>query len=169
MDILYAPWRNKYVNDIRRTNNGSSEDECVFCHQLKEDKDEHHFVLRRFKHCYVMLNLHPYNAGHLLVLPYAHVAHLNALSQEARIELIELLSHGSAILKEVLSADGVNIGANIEKAAGAGIPHHLHFHVLPRWNGDTNFMPTLMQTKQISVDLHDIYKKLKPAFASLSM
>jgi ATP adenylyltransferase len=115
----------------------------------------------------VMLNRFPYNAGHLLILPYAHKAGLNELSKEDRQELTELTNASIEIVKRELTCDGVNIGANLGKAAGAGIPSHLHMHILPRFLGDTNFLPTLADTKQISFDLGKIYTRLKPHFEQL--
>lgn len=165
MKILYAPWREDYTTKSVRGTDGaenSSEENCVFCEQLKAQNDDEHFILRRFKHCYVVLNRYPYNGGHLLVLPLEHKSKLSELSSEARIELIEVISHCSSFLEQELDAKGINVGLNQGKAAGAGLPSHLHFHVLPRWIGDTNFLPTLGQTKIVSTSLNDIFKKLKP-------
>ena len=137
---------------------------------MRETKeDEKRFVLRRFKHCFVMLNLYPYNAGHLLIVPYLHEGQLSGLSSEARFELAELTMLSSQILRDELNAQGINIGMNLGRAAGAGIPSHVHQHVLPRWEGDTNFLATLADTKQISFDLHEIYKKLRPAFEQIKV
>jgi ATP adenylyltransferase len=170
MKHLYAPWRSEYSQSVAQTKQEhATQENCTFCIQFKDKDDEEHFILRRFEHCIVMLNVYPYNAGHLLILPDQHVALLPELSKATRSELIELVSHSSTILKELLQAHGINIGLNLGKAAGAGIPSHLHFHVLPRYTGDTNFLPTLADTKQISFDLKAIYKKLKPAFDRLKI
>jgi len=165
MKLLYAPWRSTYTTDTAHTKNDNvSEKDCIFCQQFAQTEDEKYLILRRFEHNVVMLNLYPYNAGHLLLMPLRHHAHLNQMEQAARAELMELTMHAVDILTAVLGAHGVNTGFNFGKAAGAGIPSHLHMHALPRWVGDTNFLPALSQTKQISFDLHDLYKKLKPAF-----
>ena len=165
MKQLYCPWRRDYsLNTARSKNEDATQEECVFCQNLKQEQDEKNFIIKRFDHNAVMLNRFPYNAGHLLVLPYPHVSDLNDLSAEARQELIELTTQSAAVLKKVLGAQGINIGLNMGKAGGAGMPAHVHMHVLPRWQGDTNFLPTLAQTKTISFDLHDIYQKLKKAF-----
>ncbi len=171
MKLLYAPWRDKYTMSTAHTKNEHTPTEsCVFClHANDTSKDEQNFVLRRYKHIYVMLNLYPYNAGHLLLLPYTHIANLEDLSHEARTELIQVTAASNRILKDTLLAEGINGGYNSSKIAGAGIPAHFHMHVLPRWLGDTNFLPTLAQTKAISFDLHDIYNKLKKEFTIVTI
>lgn len=162
---MYAPWRSNYTtSEVRTKKEGIKKDECVFCEQFAENKDAKHFILKRFAHNAVMLNKFPYNTGHLLIIPFAHKATLDQLSKAARTELMELIAKSSHIVRTALKADGVNIGLNIGKESGSSIPSHLHVHVLPRWKGDTNFLPTLADTKQISVDLHDTYKQLKKAF-----
>ena len=165
MKQLYAPWRESYSASLAKTKSETALiHECVFCNNFNANTDEHHFIFKRFKHMTIMLNLFPYNAGHILILPISHIAHLDELCQAARYELIELTTHATTIIKKVLNCDGVNVGLNLGKAAGAGIPSHLHMHVLPRFTGDTNFLPVLAETKQISFDLHKIYQKLKPEF-----
>ena len=167
MKRIYAPWRSKYAKDTGRTKQErTTKNECVFCKQLAQKNDTKSFILKRLKHNVIMLNRFPYNAGHLLIIPLDHKASLDRLSKSARTELMELISNSARILKESLNADGINIGLNIGKAGGAGIPSHIHFHVLPRWQGDTNFLPTLADTKQVSFDLNEMYKRLKKAFAT---
>lgn len=170
MDCLYAPWRASYSKSVAHSKNeDTSQDECVFCQHFSQSNDDNHFILKRFKHCIIMLNKYPYNAGHVLILPIQHIDSLQGMSQEARIELIELMNESINIVKKVLNCDGVNAGINLGKAAGAGIPSHLHVHILPRFVGDTNFLPTLSDTKAISFDLSDIYRQLKPEFAKLTL
>ena len=166
MDRLYAPWRSAYAGTtVRAKEEDASAQECIFCAHTKEpERDEERFILRRFTHTFVMLNLYPYNAGHLLVVPVAHEPQLDGLSHEARTELMELTMHSATIGRDLLEAHGVNIGMNLGKAAGAGIPSHLHQHVLPRWAGDTNYLPLLAGTKQISFDLREMYERLRAAF-----
>jgi ATP adenylyltransferase len=115
------------------------------------------------------MNKIPYNAGHLLIIPFAHINTLILQDKDARIEQIELVTHAVEIVKNTLGAHGVNVGINLGKAAGTGIPSHLHTHVLPRWERDTNFLPALAETKTISFDLHEIYKTLKPIFKKLTL
>lgn len=168
MKNLYAPWRADYITDTaHKKNREKSQDECVFCQQLKEERDEQHFIIRRFKHCYVMLNLFPYAGGHLLILPYEHKTELYDFDSQIQQELIGVVSESTRILKEVLDAHGINVGINLGNAAGAGIPSHLHIHALPRWSNDTNFLPVIGAVKPISVDLPDVYRRLKSAFAKI--
>jgi ATP adenylyltransferase len=163
MERIYCPWRKEYVHKVYDNRDKRVEEQCVFCSHQKDD-DEKHFILKRGKHNFVLLNLYPYNTGHLLIIPYEHTADLNELSQEARAELMELTNQATHIIKNELGAHGVNIGLNLGKASGAGIPDHLHLHVLPRWFGDTNFLPTLANTKQVSTDLREMYQTLKKNF-----
>lgn len=170
MNILYAPWRDKYAKDVSKNKTTDvTANECIFCAQNNEYKDEEHFILARFKYHLVMLNLYPYNAGHLLILPIAHIANLHEMSKDARVELIELTNASITILKTVTKAEGFNIGVNLGKAAGAGIPAHFHQHIVPRWLSDTNFLPIIAQTKQISINLIDLYNQLKPHFAEIKI
>lgn len=166
MKNLYAPWRSDYTTTTARTKNEhASSEECVFCsHRDNVQDDVKNFVLKRHEHVFVMFNKYPYNAGHLLVVPYAHVGSLDLLSKEARSELIEVTAQAMTILKHETGAEGFNSGLNIGKVGGAGIPAHLHMHVLPRFTGDTNFLPTLGQTRVISFDLNAMYKHLAQAF-----
>lgn len=162
MKKLYAPWRSSYVTD--REHKTSKEKSCVFCEKAKSLSDDKEYIIKRYPYCFVMLNTYPYNAGHVMIIPNKHVKDLTELSSEERIELMHALSETVTILNKTLTPDGINIGINLGKAAGAGIPKHLHIHVLPRWEGDTNFMPLLAETKQVSMDLNEIYQILKKAF-----
>ncbi len=167
MEKLYAPWRDDYTQEVTHKKACDLPDSCVFCAQFKEHNDERYFILARFKHNAILLNKYPYNGGHLLVIPLEHKPELALYDTPIQQELMYLISASSAILKDVMQAQGVNIGINQGKAAGAGIPAHLHVHVLPRWHGDTNFLPTLGDTKQISTDLSQVFLKLKPYFQKL--
>ncbi len=162
MKILYAPWRDEYTGQEEVPEEG-----CVFCIQLTHNTDEKYFILGRYKTMFIMLNRYPYNGGHILILPLEHIAHLEDLSQESQQELIYLISKSTSILKKELQAPGINVGMNLGKAAGAGIPSHLHAHVLPRWTGDTNFLPTLGNVKQVSRNLETIYHQLRPIFQKI--
>ena len=165
MKQLYAPWRTPYSSRISHdTSHYETSDQCVFCYQFSQEKDEHYFIIKRYTSVALMLNIYPYNAGHLLVIPFTHHDALNSLSEACQQEIMAVICKAQAVLKQVLHAQGCNIGINIGKAAGAGIPAHIHAHVLPRWFGDTNYLPIFGQTKQISFDLTEIYTQLKPHF-----
>ncbi|MGC2310766.1 MAG: HIT domain-containing protein [Candidatus Babeliaceae bacterium] len=162
MNHLYAPWRTNYVTQSEES---SQSQQCPFCISPDQYDDEKNFIIKRFENAYVMLNKYPYNAGHLLIIPYAHKASLEFLSSQERAEIMEIMTTALQILQKVLKNQGTNIGINVGgKAAGGSVPDHLHWHAVPRFLGDTNFLPILAQTKSISLDLHDLYKKLKGAF-----
>lgn len=168
MKSLYAPWRSEYAQSEERSNpHGSPENECVFCLHLQDTNDASNYIIRRFKHNAVMLNRYPYNAGHLLIIPYTHTESLSTMAPQARLECMELANACTTILQQVMNPHGFNLGLNLGKAAGAGMPSHIHWHVLPRWRGDTNFLATLAETKTISIDLNDLYVRLKPLFEQL--
>lgn len=170
MNMLYAPWRSEYTNDTHEgKNKDAGQEHCPFCTQFASNKDKEHGIIKRFNNTIAILNKYPYNAGHILLLPIQHVASLDALTPHIRTELMELVSISIPTIQNALQAEGVNVGINCGKAAGAGIPSHLHVHILPRWNGDTNFMPTIGQTKVISFDLDTIYTKLNKAFTQVNL
>lgn len=162
---LYAPWRSSYSQSTDKSKDeGTDKKECVFCAQLEENDDAKNFILKRYTHCFVVLNKYPYNAGHVLVIPYAHHKNLADLESAARTEIMEVITSTTALLQKELKAHGINVGLNLGKASGAGIPSHLHFHVLPRWTGDTNFLPALADTKVVSLDLRELFNELKVFF-----
>ncbi|BDC35048.1 hydrolase [Candidatus Dependentiae bacterium Noda2021] len=170
MKRLYTPWRSSYASNVQSFKDPhATSDQCVFCCQLRTANDEKNHILRRYKHSYLVMNKFPYNAGHLLILPLEHVQSLDQLSPEARAEIMELTSAAVNVLQNAINAQGVNVGINLGRAAGAGIPSHLHVHVLPRWQGDTNFLPAIAHVKTISFDLDEIYHKLKPFFDSFNL
>lgn len=170
MKKLYAPWRSGYTTDTTKgKHDDSSPGDCAFCKKFAMQDDVNNYIIARFKHHAVLLNLYPYSAGHLLIIPYQHVKNMHDLSPESRTELMELVTHSIGILKSTLNADGVNVGVNLGKAAGAGIPSHLHWHVLPRWTGDTNFLPLLADTKAVSYDLGVMYNQLVEPFKKITL
>ncbi len=170
MDILYAPWRDTYVTGTKENQDQSQQNLCVFCQKFSDyEHGKQEFVMKKTEHLFVILNLYPYNGGHLLILPKEHVANLQDLSQQVRAEFMELMNASIEIVKNVLQAQGVNVGFNLGSAAGAGIPSHLHCHIVPRWSGDTSFITVIGKTKNVSVDLEKIYHDLKPAFEKLEM
>jgi ATP adenylyltransferase len=136
---------------------------CVFCQKLAQgpEYDHENYILYRGEHAFVVLNLYPYNNGHLMVLPYDHIASLEDLPPDVQAELIHLVSHFIKLVRLALEPTGFNVGMNIGKAAGAGIDDHVHIHIVPRWHGDTNFMPIVAETRVIPEWLDDTYVKLK--------
>jgi ATP adenylyltransferase len=137
--------------------------DCVFCQKLAQgpEHDRENYVLFRAQHTFAILNLYPYNNGHLLVLPYEHVSSLEELSPEVQAEMMHLVSHFIKLMRQAVNPDGFNLGINIGKAAGAGIDDHVHIHVVPRWQGDTNFMPVIAEMRVIPEWLDDTYAKLR--------
>ena len=162
MDHLWAPWRKAYVID------GAREPGCVFCTKANEETDADDFILHRGKTCYVIMNIYPYNNGHVMVVPYSHVSEYDELQDEIALEITQLVRHYIRVLKRAMSPQGFNTGMNIGSVAGAGIAAHLHMHIVPRWNGDSNFMPVIGQTKVISEALIQTFEKLMQAEAEIS-
>jgi len=160
MKKLWAPWRMAY---IRETLSGDSNDKCVLCEigKASAEVDEKNLVLARGKHVYVVLNKFPYCNGHLMVTPYEHAGDLAELSDEAVVELWRFAQRSIDTLKSIANPDGFNLGTNLGRIAGAGIVHHLHLHVVPRWAGDTNFMPVLTGTKVLSQALSETWHELR--------
>ena len=165
MKKIYAPWRERYVtHDLKDGSREHTSDECVFCSQFAQNEDDKHLILKRFSNVAIVMNLYPYHTGHLMILPLAHIPDLVGLSAQVRAEFMEATNHSIEILKKVIKPHGFNVGMNLGEASGGGIPSHLHQHVLPRWNGDTNFMPLIAGTKVISTDIQETFKKLKKVF-----
>ncbi|MFB6097687.1 MAG: HIT domain-containing protein [Salinibacter sp.] len=158
MDRMWSPWRSAYVSEANQRT--PDQDESVFTSLLKEERDEKNLILWRGEHVFVIMNRHPYNTGHLLVVPYREVTQYDALTTAEQRALAAILDRCMAWIREALSPDGFNVGMNLGRAAGAGIPEHLHAHIVPRWEGDTNFMPTTADTKVLPEDLHTTYDKL---------
>jgi len=161
MDHLWSPWRLAYITGKAST------DGCVFC-AAQTDADAESLIVHRGRTCFVILNLFPYNNGHLMVIPNRHIASLAAATPTERAELIELTAAAETALNEVFEPQGLNIGINLGKPAGAGILDHVHLHVVPRWNGDTNFMTVVGRTRVLPEELPDTAAKLRPVFARLT-
>ena len=157
MENMWAPWRMEYI--LSQKPKG-----CIFCEKPKQNRDRDNLILFRGQTCFVILNFYPYNNGHLMIVPYHHIATLEQLALNERAELMSLLTKSSECLKSSMHPDGLNIGMNLGKVAGAGIDDHLHFHIVPRWNGDTNFMPVLGHTKVQAQALYETWDMLKAHF-----
>lgn len=160
MKQLWSPWRINYIL-------GPKPDSCVFCLPQGTEEDEARFVLHRAQFSFVIMNIYPYSNGHLMVTPYRHVMNICDLTQDEAFEIMGLLQTTTGILQQAFSPQGVNIGLNIGEAAGAGIREHLHFHLVPRWNGDSSFMAVLDEVRVIPEHLRSTYGKLKPYFTGL--
>jgi ATP adenylyltransferase len=156
MEKLWAPWRMAYLEVLAPAG-------CIFCLKPAEGRDEEQWILHRGERAFVMLNAFPYNNGHLMVAPYRHTADLESLSSEEQSEIFGLTRLCVSLLRAAYKPDGYNIGMNLGKVAGAGVADHLHMHLVPRWNGDTNFMPVIADTKVLSESLDHTYRKLREA------
>ncbi len=161
MDRLWAPWRLSYV-----TAASVPASECVFCDAYTGRNDE--LLLFRGQHCFVILNLYPYNNGHLMVVPNRHVSALEVLKPDEQVEMMTLARWSEMALNEAYRPHGINVGINLGKAAGAGIENHLHMHFVPRWSGDTNFMTAVGETRVLPEDLGATVARLRPIFETLA-
>jgi ATP adenylyltransferase len=159
MKVLWAPWRIEYIRNTKPA-------ECIFCRGDQVDRDRDNLVLHRSSRTFVMLNRYPYSNGHLLVAPYRHVANLDGLSREEVLDLFDLMKLSCNVLNAIASPQGINIGMNLGKAAGAGVEDHLHVQIVPRWNGDTNFMSVIADVRVMPENLTATYDALLPGFAS---
>jgi ATP adenylyltransferase len=160
MDKLWAPWRMKYIREaLSKPSEG-----CIFCAKPKESNDRENLILYKGVHAFVMLNAFPYNNGHCMVIPFQHTCSMDDIDAAAAAELWRLLAKCRQALAAAFKPDGFNIGINLGRAAGAGIDQHLHVHIVPRWNGDVNFMPAIGETKVISQSLEEAYEALKGLF-----
>ena len=159
MKRLWAPWRETYITKLI-----SKQKSCAFCRILAAYKDKRHLIFIRKSYAYAVLNIYPYSNGHCLIVPNRHVGDISRLPQAEYAQLMELLKEAKDLLQTVLEPQGFNVGINIGRIAGAGIPGHVHVHIVPRWSGDHNFMPVTASTKVISQSLSVIYKKLDDAY-----
>ncbi len=157
---IWAPWRLPYVRDASK----DSEAGCIFCIKPAEDDDEKNLIVHRGERCFVILNLFPYTNGHLMIAPYAHLATLPELDVETTAEMMALAQRAMVVLNQAYDPHGYNAGLNQGRVAGAGYEGHIHLHVVPRWSGDTNYMPVLADTRVMPQSLEDSYKALKGAF-----
>jgi ATP adenylyltransferase len=158
MEYIAAPWRGEYVRTVCRMKG------CIFCRALKLRDDRAAYILLRRKHHFIILNKFPYTPGHLMIAPFRHTAAFERTPREANVELAELLQVSLKVLRKAYRPHGFNAGINLGQSAGAGVVHHYHFHVIPRWHGDSNFMPLVSQTRILTEDLSDTYDRLLPFF-----
>ncbi len=161
MEHLFAPWRLRYII-------GDREEGCVFCKRPSEEgKERENLILHVAELSFVILNKFPYNAGHLMIVPRRHTSDFSSLSMDENRELSRLLQRSIDTLAEVFRPEGFNVGLNLGRAAGAGIQEHLHWHVVPRWNGDTNFFPLFSDTRSVPQALEETWEHLAPVFERL--
>src|SRR5947208_24324 len=153
METLWAPWRVEYFEKEPRDRN-------FLENAARASNDAEHFVITRRKNSFLMMNRYPYAVGHLMAVPYRKTAELSALGENEVVELWQLVTHAQALLRTTMKAQGFNVGLNLGESAGAGVIDHLHIHVVPRWSGDTNFMPMVANTRTISEGLRGLYDKL---------
>jgi ATP adenylyltransferase len=161
MDRLWSPWRLQYVT-------GTGEPRgCVFCEAATSD-DASPLVVHRGRGCYVILNLFPYNSGHLMVVPNRHIATLSSATHEERCEMMDLTQLAEQALTDAYRPQGLNVGMNLGRSAGAGIVDHIHVHIVPRWSGDTNFMTVVGEVRVLPEDIGETARRLREAFARLA-
>lgn len=158
MERLWAPWRMEYIL-------APHEGECIFCEALK--KGEKGYILVREELAFVIMNTYPYNNGHIMVAPTRHIGVIEDLSNDEILSLSKLIKRSLKVLQDMLNPDASNIGMNLGRVAGAGVEDHIHIHIVPRWNGDTNFMPVISDTKIVSQGLDETYRILKEGFAKI--
>jgi len=155
MDHVWSPWRMEYINKA------TSPEGCIFCKAIQKEDGIENLIVKRGKKAYVILNRYPYTSGHVMVVPYAHKSSLEALDKKTKTEIMELITQALQVITLEYKPEGFNIGANIGLIAGAGVKNHIHFHVVPRWSGDTNFMTTIGHARVLPEDLRETYKRLK--------
>ena len=160
MDILWAPWRLEYIN------HGLDNGECFLCRAAQSDDDAAVHVVRRSSLCFCLLNLYPYNNGHLLIAPYRHEAQLEALTPDETADLMDLTIQAKRTLDKVCRPNGFNLGINLGRPAGAGLESHLHMHIVPRWTGDTNYITTIGATKVIPQALEEMWRQLREGWTT---
>jgi ATP adenylyltransferase len=164
MDYLWTPWRYAYITDAAKTDGKNGQ--CIFC-ELPKLPDADAKIVYRGQHCFIILNSFPYTSGHVMVVPFAHLDELQKLPDVAAREMISLSQKTERVLRQVYSPDGINLGMNIGRAAGAGVAGHIHMHVLPRWVGDTNFMTVTGESRVLPEALEETYEKLSTALREL--
>lgn len=161
MQRLFSPWRSEYIESFQNP----KDEGCIFCNSKNEDiEDENSLVVYKGKEVFILMNRYPYNNGHLLIIPYRHIAKISEMTDSERLETFYLIEKSILALEKTMAAQGHNVGTNLGRVAGAGIDDHIHFHVVPRWNGDTNFMPVLGDVKLISEDMRKTKLKLSKFF-----
>lgn len=164
MQRMWSPWRSEYIDSFKKPARTRKKGESIFTAALKAGDDDKQFIVWRGEHCFLIMNRYPYNSGHLLIVPYKRTGRFEDITPEEFAEIMATAQRAKKALDKVMRPQGYNFGANIGRAAGAGVDNHIHFHIVPRWNGDTNFMPVFASAKVISEDMRATLKKLRKAF-----
>ena len=159
MEYLWAPWRAEYIKKAMKREEG-----CILCQKPAQESDAANYILYRGSKNFVIMNSYPYNPGHLMIAPYRHVANLDELTSDELHEHFDIVSRSVTVLRQVFKPDGFNVGMNLGRIAGAGIDQHIHTHIVPRWSGDTNFMPVMADTRVVNEALGETYQKLQGKF-----
>ncbi len=167
MKRMWSPWRSRHIERMSNRDPREPDDGSIFTRMAAEKRDEENFILWRGEHVFVIMNLYPYNNGHLMIVPYREVSEYGALTSEERNAIAETIARCMQWIDRALKPEGYNVGINQGVAAGAGIPQHLHVHVVPRWQADTNFMPVVADVKVIPEAMRDTYRKLRAAIDAL--
>lgn len=168
LERLWAGWRSTYIEGVTNGDGGEAgEDRCLFCSLRAIDDDEEALIVERTELTFTVMNAYPYTTGHVMVVPLRHEAGIEGLSIEEGAAVFAALQRASVALRSTMHADGLNVGANLGRAAGAGVPGHCHFHVLPRWAGDTNFMTTIAEARVLPEDIRATWKKLIAAWPEM--
>lgn len=164
MQRMWSPWRSKYLESFKKPPARKRGKQSIFTAALKAKNDDTSFIVWRGERCFVIMNRYPYNSGHLMIVPYRQTSRFEDLSREEFAEIMATAQRAKKALDKVMKPQGYNFGANIGRASGAGVDNHIHFHLVPRWNGDTNFMSVVAGTKVISEDMRATLKKLRKVF-----
>lgn len=155
MKNLWAPWRITYIQEHQK------EGGCFLCNSFRDNQDEKNLIVRRGQECFCILNKYPYNNGHLMIVPNKHKPDISDLTEHEMLEIMKLTKDMKELLTTIMKPEGFNLGINLGKVAGAGLVGHFHLHIVPRWDGDTNFMPIISDVKVIPQSLEDLYKEFK--------
>jgi ATP adenylyltransferase len=162
MDRMWAPWRLEYIESV-----DDEKDGCIFCDLPKDNNDKKNLIVYQDELCFVIMNKYPYNNGHIMVVPYEHKSDLLDLSDEILLNTQQVIKKAIQVLKDLMHPHGFNVGLNVGRPAGAGIDEHIHYHIVPRWNGDTNCMPVLANTKVVSEAIDQTCEKLSNKFKEI--
>ncbi len=162
--VIWSPWRYEYIKTFTK----GGKEECILC-KLHTLSDKDAYIVYRGRYNYIVLNAYPYNSGHVMIVPYRHVDSLEKLNSKELEEMMELARRTIMVMKEALKPDGINVGINIGRAAGAGIEEHVHMHIVPRWCGDSNFMPVVARIKSLPIALEETYNLLKKQWSKLEL